>query len=339
MPITVVVGGQYGGEGKGLIVASLTAREKIDILVKVGGPNSAHSYTYGGKNYYLRMLPSGVSLGPSLVIFPAGCLIYPKQLFAEMDKYEYMGEIAIDYNAGIIEETHILEQNKDDFYVNVGSTLTGTGYASSYRNLRRLKTAKDISELAPFLTNVQELLVNQYKQGKSILIEGVQGFGLSNYHGDYPYVSSRDNTVNALMSQVGLGRKWVDRIILTVKCFPTRNIGGEGELKGEFDQKFIDKYKNVLLEYGGGSYNSGNQPRRVGLFSWDLLKRAIYANSPDYIAITGMDKLSSLLHEEDIFRYYGSCTSFIDRIEAFADTTVLIEGWGNEIEKVKFNYI
>ncbi|GIW55210.1 MAG: hypothetical protein KatS3mg082_1614 [Nitrospiraceae bacterium] len=49
MPLTVVVGGQYGSEGKGNVTSYLALRDNVDIVVRCGGPNSGHTVEVGGQ--------------------------------------------------------------------------------------------------------------------------------------------------------------------------------------------------------------------------------------------------------------------------------------------------
>ncbi len=59
MSLTVVVGAQYGGEGKGKIVSYLSLRDNANIVVRCGGPNSGHTVYYQNQVYKLRLLPAG----------------------------------------------------------------------------------------------------------------------------------------------------------------------------------------------------------------------------------------------------------------------------------------
>ena len=59
MAVTIVVGGQYGGEGKGKIVAHLAKRDNPDFVVRCGGPNSGHTVHLKDQIFRLRMLPAG----------------------------------------------------------------------------------------------------------------------------------------------------------------------------------------------------------------------------------------------------------------------------------------
>jgi len=59
MPVTVVVGGQYGSEGKGKIVAYLAKKDDVAAVVRCGGPNAGHSFVWQGATYSLRQVPRG----------------------------------------------------------------------------------------------------------------------------------------------------------------------------------------------------------------------------------------------------------------------------------------
>jgi len=190
MPLAAVVGGQFGGEGKGAITAYLVVQDKVEILIKTGGPNSAHTFGKNGQIMRVRMVPCGANFGPSTIVYPAGCLIHLETLFFEIRELNYTGQILIDPRAGIVENSHIEEQRQDSFYHHAGSTLTGTGAATAARSRRRLRLAKDEPMLASFVGDTMLFLVNALEAGKTVLIEGSQSFGLSNYHGDYPYTTS-----------------------------------------------------------------------------------------------------------------------------------------------------
>jgi len=314
MPLTIVAGGQYGGEGKGLISAYLA--QNAEILVKIGGPNSAHSFGVGDRMFRVRMIPSGANLGAAALVFPAGCLIHVESLFEELELLEYKGELFIDHNAGIVDDETVRAQRSDPFYKDVGSTLTGTGHASSRRALRRLGLARNEPRLKEYLSDTALLLQDALLNNTSIVAEGAQAFGLSNYHGDYPYVSSRDTTSGSILAQMGIGPRSVANIVLVIKCFPTRNQGGQGFLANELSEADLQRYGNSLSEVGGGSFGEvGNNSRRVGLFDFDIVQRACLANTPTMIALTGVDRLKSLLNEEPIANHYGSVESFLAQLE------------------------
>jgi adenylosuccinate synthase len=335
MSLTIVVGGQYGGEGKGLITAHLVSRGVADILIKTGGPNSAHSFGDGRSMFRVRMIPSGSNLGASTIVFPAGCLIHVDTLFKEIVALDYRGRVLVNPNAGIIDSEIVAAQHADSFYEGVGSTMTGTGHASSRRALRRLKLARDEARLARYLQDTNLFVSEALRRGQRVVVEGAQAYGLSNYHGDYPYVSSRDTTTGEVLAQVGLGPQFLDTVILVVKCFPTRNQGGQGPLPHELSTAFLASYPIVFDETGGGSYNTPNRRRRVALFDFEVVKRACIANTPHSIALTGIDRLGSLLHEPLVRRHYGATVDdFVSLVESSCGCKVTIIASGPHVTDV-----
>jgi adenylosuccinate synthase len=287
--ITLVVGGQYGGEGKGKIAAFLAQQEKPDIVARTGGINSKHTVVTNGTSFDLRQIPTACAVGFSnKIVYGAGSLVHIPTLFEEMEKLNVSwSQVLIDKNTGVISEENIQEQRSDKRYAEIGSTLTGTGYATAQRALRKLLLAKDFPELTEMLGDSPEVLFGALKENKTILVEGHQGTGLSNFHGDYPYTSNRDSTAAELLSELGVGPKHELRIILAVKVFPTRN--HNGHLPNEIG---IDEAERLgIKEYGGGSWGIENKRRRVGRIDIAELVRAVQLNTPTEIALTGMDYL------------------------------------------------
>src|SRR5947209_8708053 len=122
MPLTIISGGQYGGEGKGSLTAYLSRHDKIDLLVKAGGPNSSHTFSVNQQFFRVRMVPSGTNLGPTGVVFPPGCLIHVDCLFAELETLRFSGDIFVDPKAGIVDQGLVERQRQDTYYAEVGST-------------------------------------------------------------------------------------------------------------------------------------------------------------------------------------------------------------------------
>ena len=73
MSLWVVVGGQFGSEGKGKVAAFISRHENIDVCVRCGGPNSGHSFVdEHGKTIILRQLPTGYVNNRTRLLIPAG---------------------------------------------------------------------------------------------------------------------------------------------------------------------------------------------------------------------------------------------------------------------------
>ena len=78
MSLWVVVGGQFGSEGKGKVSAFIAKQENIDICIRCGGPNSGHSFVNEeGKTIILRQLPTGFVNEGARLLIPAGALVDP----------------------------------------------------------------------------------------------------------------------------------------------------------------------------------------------------------------------------------------------------------------------
>lgn len=335
MPVSVVVGGQYGGEGKGAVNAFLSETGRYSALVKTGGPNAWHNYGKAGVMHDVRMFPSGATLRPIEVIFPPGALIHVPTFFAEREKYQIQGPIIIDPLAGVIDETHVAAQKADPFYAEAGSALRGTGTATAARSKRRLRLAREEPSLARWIGSTANKLEEHMAHGRQVLVEGGQGFGLSNFHGDYPFATSRDTTAPSFLSQTGLGAGYLGEVFLTIKCLPTRNPAGKGVLRNEIVAKLDHAAENALSEHGGTPSADGRTKRRVGLFDFDLLRKATLANTPTAIALTGFDRLSAVLHLPIFSDHYGSLEAFRTRVSTVSNAPIALEGWGPCIEDMR----
>jgi adenylosuccinate synthase len=334
MSLTLVVGGQYGGEGKGSITAYLANTGRFAAIAKTGGPNSGHSYGTASSFFRVRMVPSGANLTNVPLVFPAGCLIHIPTLFREVEELKLKNSLMIHPLAGIVTDGHADEQSYDDFYKMAGSTLTGTGAATSQRAKRRLALARDYEKLSPFLSDTTAFLEEQMLGSNEVLVEGAQGFGLSNYHGDYPFVSSRDCTAGAVLSQLGMGHQYVGNVVMVMKCFPTRNSHGQGALPAEIDLTVFPAISKQVVEVGGGSYSGGDSSRRVAFFDFETIAGAVRANTPTALALTGLDHLIKLGNLEEVQQLYGTPESFIQQIETRFGIPVCLEARGPLIEDI-----
>jgi len=339
--LLLVAGGQYGGEGKGNIVAALVSALLPDAVVKTGGPNSSHTYgDDAGALWKLRTLPAASSFFGGDVIFPAGCLVSPSSLLAEITHTQTRARVRVDPRAGIVLERHIDAQRVDgERYASIGSTMTGTGAASAERCLRILPLAHEIDELKPYLADTQSMLIDLAAPDRLGIIEGAQSYGLSNYFGTYPYVTSRDSSIPGLWAQLGISTKFLGLSILVVKAFPTRNRHGEGTEPPLYGETQFERVVGQRIEeYGGGDFNGGDRRRRVGLFDWAEISRVARLMSPDFIAVTGLDHIESLLDLPVVRRVYNGADAFVDMLESRLGVPVGLASRGPMIGDVEIRY-
>ena len=291
MPARLLVGALFGDEGKGKVAAYLAFKERPSYLVRTGAINAGHTVVHEGRTYKLRALPSGaVTCDVCKAAVAPGALISVEVLAKEVEELGISRErVLVDERTGIITEEHVRREREDPYLKSkIGSTLTGVGAAMSDRVLRRLKLAKDFKEEIEkygVVTDVTSLLHEAVDSYKVVHVEGTQGFGLSLFHGTYPYVTSRDVTAGALLSETGLSPSDVEDVILVVKAFVTRV--GEGPLAGELEEE--EAKRRGLVEYGTVT----GRLRRVAPLeeNFDLVKRAARVNGATKLAITKVDVL------------------------------------------------
>lgn len=155
MKVDVILGLQWGDEGKGKIVDVFTPR--YDIIARFqGGPNAGHTIIFGGKKFVLHTIPSGIFHKQTLNVIGNGVIIDPFILFKEIDKLRDAGiepeiNLLVSRRAHLIMPTHrlldaALESNKG--ISKIGSTLKGIGpaYTDKYgRNGLRVGNITDSS--------------------------------------------------------------------------------------------------------------------------------------------------------------------------------------------------
>lgn len=148
--IIVVIGAQWGDEGKGKIVDLLA--ERFDIVVRYqGGHNAGHSVQVGDRSFVLHLLPSGIVHTGKICVLGNGMVIDPKAFFEEADRLEAQGievspeRVKISSRAHLIFPYHrALDHTSEERLGNekVGTTLRGIGPAYEDKAGRRgIRTA------------------------------------------------------------------------------------------------------------------------------------------------------------------------------------------------------
>ena len=237
MSATIVVGGQYGSEGKGKVVALLASRSNSPWLVRCGGPNSGHTVTIDGGDVILRQVPCCSERNQATFCIAAGCAIDEPVLFRELDLLNIDRQrIIVDPRAVIVTEEDRESERRE--LKEIASTCSGTGAASVRRMSRRsdvsLAKASNAVLKRCRVETVAPLLHHVLDDGGDVIVEGTQGFALSLLHGpDYPYVTSRDTTAAGFAMEVGLSPRLIDRIVMVLRTFPIRVGGTSGPFARE----------------------------------------------------------------------------------------------------------
>src|SRR5207249_9865167 len=161
MPLTVVIGAQFGGEGKGKLVSHLSIVDDADIVVRCGGPNSGHTVDYEGFRIGLRMVPAGFVNRRTKLMLAPGALVDPKILFAEMEKCNVdSSRLMIDRNACVVKDEYAKLELEQGLRRRVGSTVSGTGVGVAKRALRDsdVQLARHTDSMAQFVGDVSREL-------------------------------------------------------------------------------------------------------------------------------------------------------------------------------------
>lgn len=296
--VDVVVGGQYGSEGKGNIVSYIAP--EYDYLVRVGGPNAGHKVYMEPKPYTFHLLPSGTRHSQAKLIIGAGAVLRADVLMQEIQECGVeTGRLIVDEQAMIVTKKDIAAERT--LVDRIGSTGQGAGAATARkimeRDTKKLTLAKNFGPLKGYVGSAQREFDRAYRDGKRILLEGTQGTSLSIHHGVYPWVTSRDTAASGCLSEAGISPRRVRKVIMVCRTYPIRvgnaTKGKSGPMSQEINLKTISSRSGIpILELRKTERTSTtNRPRRIGEFDWELLRRNSQLNAPTDIALTFVDYL------------------------------------------------
>lgn len=296
MPVTTIVGAQFGSEGKGKVALLLAQYQSASIVVRVGGSNSGHTaYDNNGSRHVFRHLPTAALLEDTLCVLGPMSYIDPTVLRQEVEHTGLSPDrLVVDPRATVIMEQHKDQEQRAGLRSRIGSTASGTGAAlvSTVSRSNAVRWASHDSYLSSFVRPTRPILRAALGRGERVLIEGTQGFGLSNPLSNYyPYVTSRNTTAAAFVAEAGLSPFDVDDIVLVARSFPIRVGGNSGPLPFETDWHTIGAKcgRPALLERSSVT----NCIRRVGRFDPAIVQDAIEANTPTQLVLNHVDYFCS----------------------------------------------
>jgi adenylosuccinate synthase len=312
VPATVVVGTQWGDEGKGKFT-DLVASETAMVVRYQGGHNAGHTLVVDGESFALQLVPSGVLYEHVTPVIGNGVVVDPRVLLAEMDMLESRGvstgRLRVSGNAHLIFPYH---QELDALHERhlgknkIGTTKRGIGPAYADRSMRVGLRVQDLLDekifrqkldaalgtcaprLSPLIADAVSLLHDQLEAGNHVLLEGAQATFLDLDHGTYPFVTSSNPVAGGACTGAGIGPRHIDRVIGIAKAYVTRV--GAGPFPTELSDEVGDHLVDVGHEYGT---NTGRR-RRPGWLDAVMLRYAARVNSLSELAITKLDVLDGL---------------------------------------------
>ena len=290
----VVIGLQYGDEGKGKVTHQLARNGNYSHVLRFnGGCNAGHTIYHEGEKIITHHIPCGVFFGIRSIIGP-GCVVNVKKLMSEIKYLEGFGIDARKYlriasNVHVITDFHIAEDRKDE---DIGTTKTGNGPAYRDKYARKGVLAMEIPELSDFIIDIfTEFHANEEFDNISVLCEGAQGFALDIDWGNYPYVTSSHCNVAGIMSS-GIPHDAIRDVWGVAKVYETY----VGARNFEIDDDAAEIIRESGEEYGATT----GRPRQVSWLDLDLLERSVSVNSVNKLVFNKMD----ILEDVGIFKVF-----------------------------------
>lgn len=306
--VDIVVGGQYGDEGKGRVAMFLADKYKYRVCVRVGGQNAEHrARAQDGTESVHHILPIGtVSKSRCTAALAAGMTFSLDLLESEISQVEgNFGRrpvVLVDRNAALVTPT-LIEAGREAAEAR-GSTFMGVGatVAAKVRRDFSCRIAGDCEQTllargVDRVLNVSRHLHLVLQAGGRVLVEASQGTMLSLDHGHYPYCTSRNTTASGALSDAGLNHKNVGAVVMVVKTIPTRVPGPSGPTGGrELSWKEVclragRPYEEIRQTEGGvaGAGNGAGGIERPFDLSLRELHYAANLNGATHIAVTFLD--------------------------------------------------
>ena len=323
MPVSVVIGGQFGSEGKGKTALEIVRRSDSPVIaIRVGGPNSGHTaYARGGRRYVLRQLPAACVDRNVDVVLPAGAYIDVDVLEAEIDELDYPRErIHVSEQARIVAREHQEWEKEAKLVSRIGSTGSGVGGAVLASVARgalnvdvKTKLARDDARLRKYVDrNLSERLCDHLSEGYRVVVEGTQGFGLSlSESGYWPQVTSRCTTAAGALAEAGLSPMDVDDVTMVIRSFPIRVAGDSGPLRNETSWNNVSRARGLDRTLREFTSVTGLE-RRVGEFDANVVREALRFNAPSRVVLNHLDYVGD---EQDLLDGESKVRQFIYNIE------------------------
>jgi adenylosuccinate synthase len=313
--LDVVVGGQYGSEGKGAFAAALAKKKKYSTLIRVAGPNAGHTVIHEGDPIALRQLPAAglIDTNSYLYIGP-GSEIDPVVLLEEIKLFEIRGvpirgRLVVSDQAVVIDDSHRRIEAEASHSIN-GSTAKGIGAARAGRLMRTATILRD----HPFATVLKEKgcnVTNSFVMSGNVMIEGTQGYWLGQNAGMYPYCTSSNCRSIDFVAMSGI-TDWDELTTFVLfRTFPIRIAGNSGPLYNELTWEQVGRPTEFTTVT--------KKPRRVGDFDMGLVRDAMEGNkvgrgSNSYAVLTFADYWGSELFNVNDTRFLDDL-SLCSRIE------------------------
>ncbi len=315
----VIVGLQWGDEGKGRIVDLYAA--EYDVVARfAGGDNAGHSIVVGERELALRIVPSGV-MYPHVELFVGGGTVVNLQtLIDELNALTAIGidvsRVKISDRAHVVLPPHVDRDVADERSRASAIGTTGRGIGPAYVDrvartgirfadllqpdaAQRIRngphpirddaveaTLAAVRRLAPHVVDGVAYVHERLTSGKRVLLEGAQGSLLDVGYGTYPYVTSSHTIAGGACTGLGIGPGAIGKVVGVLKAYSTRV--GAGPLPSELHDDRGERLRRQGDEYGTVT----GRPRRCGWLDAVAARYAVALNGLTSAVITKLDVLT-----------------------------------------------
>ena len=349
----IVVGAQWGDEGKGKIVDYLS--EQAEWIVRYqGGNNAGHTVIVGEETFKLHLVPSGICRGKNSVL-GNGVVVNPVALKIELEALnargiETAGKFFVSERCHLILDAHMAQDQAQEAARNekVGTTGKGIGPAYMHKIERTgirmgdwqaaelsAEEREALEFLQPYVAEVEYMLHEALERQESILLEGAQGTFLDIDHGTYPFVTSSNCTSGGACTGSGLPPTAVERVTGILKAYTTR-VGN-----GPFPTELEDETGVYLQTKGHEFGTTTGRQRRCGWLDLFMARYASRLNGITDWSITKLDVLSGL---DEIkvctgYRYQGQelkgYPASLSALQAAEPIYQSFPGWSEDLSQCK----
>jgi adenylosuccinate synthase len=345
MSVSIVMGAQWGDEGKGKIVDTLA--EKADMVIRYqGGANAGHTVIHGTDKYVLHLIPSGIISGKSVNIIGNGCVVDPVLLLQEIDTLQNQGITVDPRHLMIAENAHIvtpLHKWLDSLQnAHIGTTKRGIGPAYEQKARRNGIRFDMIAEdryqsiLDSQIAEIQKVTETVYHKEFPDNMEDELNECFRSAQKLLPFVKE---TASVIAQAVTLGKEIlyegaqgtlldIDHGTYPFVTSSSTTIGGAytgsgvyvhfdrriGIVKsyttrvgeGPFPTELFDKDGDKLRQNGHEFGATTGRPRRCGWLDLPLLKKAIRINGFNSLVLTKISCLSGFDTLKIAVDYHGN---------------------------------
>lgn len=305
----IVIGLQYGDEGKGKIVHALAKNPgAYEYCVRFnGGANAGHTIYHAGKKIVTHQVPSGILFGIPCIIGD-NCYVDIAKLLDELKMLHDHGiktdegMLYISPRCNIITVEHLTEDGKDTA---IGTTKSGIGPCATAKYGRRgtrIDICQDVTLYKILLDagiEIQEpnrIFMEYFKKNNRyprLLVEGAQAYGLDITYGDYPYVTSSHCLATDCLNMAGInmhptdcfGNIYTTRIWGVAKAYETY-VGAKEFQPG--DDPILVKIQQVGQEFG----STTGRKRQCNYLNLDRLYESGFVNQITHLVINKCDVLT-----------------------------------------------